>query len=99
MEKLMRAAASTIGRRSFFRSLGKFGMGAAAVAGVHLLSKRASAQTVAFCDNNGGACAGLPVGSACGRDANGDSIGDKTCVGTKPNANGVDFHCQCSGKV
>ena len=90
MENLMRAAASTIGRRSFFRSLGKFGMGAAAVAGVHLLTKSASAQTCGWCDNMGGPC-DLPhhPGDACGHK------GTKTCQAGKPNS--VDptaCHCQ-----
>ena len=102
MEKLMRAAASTIGRRSFFRSFGKLGMGAAAVAAVLLLPKRASAQipcpdpdrpdTYLACDNNGGPCA-LPaaVGDPCGHN---DS---KMCMAAKPNSvDSCAFHCQCA---
>ena len=96
MENLMRAAASTIGRRSFFRSLGKFGMGAAAVVGVHLLSKSASAQdpcmgALPSCDNMGGDCQGAVLADLrpCGHG------GTKHCVATKPNANGCDWHCGC----
>ena len=43
MEKLIKAVGDSLDRRSFFRMLGKLGMGAAAVAGVLLLPRRAYA--------------------------------------------------------
>jgi hypothetical protein len=88
MEQFIKTAARTLDRRSFFRGLGKWGMGAAAAAGVLLLPKGTSAQIIQFCNNNGGSCAGLPVGSFCG------PRGDKVCVTPKPDSD----HCQCAAQ-
>ena len=45
MERLIKTLGDGLDRRSFFRRLGKLGMGAAAVAGVLLLPRAASACT------------------------------------------------------
>jgi hypothetical protein len=88
MENFLRNAGRSLDRRSFFRGLGKWGMGAAAVAGVLLIPKKSAAEDTPFCNNNGGpdwSCQDRPVGfEGCGK--NGDGI----CVAS---GNG---HCKCS---
>ena len=87
MERFITTAARTLDRRSFFRGLGKWGMGAAAVAGVLMLPKKGGAQ-VTFCGNNGGQCAGVPVGTSCGHND------DKICISREPD-NLDSPRCQC----
>jgi hypothetical protein len=82
MENFIRNTGRMLDRRSFVRGLGRWGMGAAAVAGVLLLPKQASA--VDFCNNMGGSCAGQPVGTACVKHPG------KTC---QPASNGL-CHCR-----
>ena len=57
MERLIKALGDGLDRRSFFRKLGKLGMGAAAVAGVLLLPRRAYACGD-ICPDNPGKAAG-----------------------------------------
>jgi hypothetical protein len=88
MERFIQTTARILDRRSFFRGLGKWGMGAATVAGVLLLPKNSSAQDIVFCRNNGGPCATRVVGDACnGRP-------DKICISREPD-NLVNPRCQC----
>ncbi len=85
MKNIIRKAGENLDRRSFFRGLGKWGMGAAAVTGVLVLNKKASAQGT--CNNNGGndtSCHDRPVGYiGCGKNQDG------ICVA---NSSG---HCNC----
>jgi len=64
MERFITTMAKRLDRRSWLRSFGKLGMGAAAVTGALLLSRKASAQVL--CGNNGGQCAGTHEGERCG---------------------------------
>ena len=54
MERFIKAIGDGLDRRSFFRMLGKLGMGAAAVAGVLLLPRlaQASCSVSDFCNND-----------------------------------------------
>ena len=91
MENFIRNAGRSLDRRSFFRGLGKWGMGAAAVAGALVLSKKASAQILTVCRNNGGPCADVTVTdppSPC----NGHP--DKVCISREPD-NLNNPRCQC----
>ena len=88
MEKFITTAARTLDRRSFFRGLGRWGMGAAAVAGVLMLPKKGAAQIVTFCGNNGGPCSLTPVGGTCGHND------DKICISREPD-NLINPRCQC----
>ena len=66
MERFIRTFADALDRRSFLRSVGKLGMGAAAVAGVLLLPRKAFA-TCAPCTGTGNvaACVGQCDGAVC----------------------------------
>ena len=90
MEQLIKTLADGLDRRSFFRKLGKLGMGAAAVAGVLLIPRRAYACTTACPDNSPPAkgknpCwgkealnnGGTTITSSC---STGRSAGSKHCV-------------------
>ena len=90
MERLVQALADGLDRRSFFRKLGKLGMGAAAVAGVLLIPRQAYACTAACPDNSPPAkgknpCwgkeavnnGGDPAKTSC---STGRSAGTKQCV-------------------
>ena len=77
MENFIRDAGRILDRRTFFRGLGKWGMGAAAVAGVLMLPKKAGAQTncvpgdptnPCFCGNQGGSCANKQEFDLCGHN-------------------------------
>ena len=85
MEQFIKTATRALDRRSFLRGFGKWGMGAAATAGVLLLPRKSSAQIVRFCTNNGGSCAETPVGGPCGPN------GDKICVAHSD----TNDHCRC----
>ena len=65
MEKLIKAVGDGLDRRSFFRMLGKVGMGAAAVAGFLLLPRQALAQSPRICTSDE-VCAGLRPRAPCG---------------------------------
>jgi hypothetical protein len=66
MEQFIRTLGDALDRRSFIRRLGKVGMGAAAVAGVLLLPKEASAVCTNLCSNKSGACKGACEGELGG---------------------------------
>jgi hypothetical protein len=105
MEQFIRTAARTLDRRSFFRGLGKWGMGAAAVAGVLLLPKKAQAQETdcnlpdytgpVFCRNNGGPCEGVRV-DAGSADNSCNGHPTKICISREPD-NFCNPRCQCVG--
>ena len=67
MERLIKTLGDGLDRRSFFRKLGKLGMGAAAIAGVLLLPKEASAGGCAVCTNPNGDCgaSAIPDSTIC----------------------------------
>ena len=72
MERFIKAVGDSLGRRSFFRKLGKLGMGAAAVAGVLLLPRRASADCDLVCEAGCDSDLRTCLKSQCGH-------GDATC--------------------
>lgn len=98
MEQLIRRVAEALDRRSFVRNLGKVGMWAAAVAGVLLLPRRASAiPGCTICQSDGthsqgqAPCNGLRPGDPCRAGKSRDA---HICVGYNDPANG-DCGCDC----
>jgi hypothetical protein len=91
MERLVQALADGLDRRSFFRKLGKVGMGVAAAAAVLLLPRQASAglgtcPTKPTGAKGKNACWGKGIGETC---STGKSIGTKECVLN------IDGGCDC----
>ena len=96
MEKLIKAVGESVDRRWFLRMVGKLGMGAAAVAGVVLLPRRAYA-TDGCPEKPAGAkgnnpCWGKAVGERC-TTKRGSGDGNQECKSCHINTYGG---CDCT---